>query len=49
MKLIDVTKQFNTEDKCLAYIEKVRWPNGVCCVHCGVAERLDDHAQKGRR
>jgi transposase-like protein len=36
MKLIDVTKQFNTEDKCLAYIEKMRWPNGVCCVHCGV-------------
>jgi transposase-like protein len=36
MRLIDVTKKFNTEDKCLAYIEKMRWPNGVCCVHCGV-------------
>ena len=36
MKLIDVTKQLNTEDKCLAYVEKMRWPNGVCCVHCGV-------------
>src|SRR6202171_1748310 len=36
MKLIDVTKQFNTEDKCLAYIEKMRWPNGIACVHCGV-------------
>src|ERR1700686_2628065 len=36
MKLIDVTKQFDTEDKCFAYIEKMRWPNGVCCVHCGV-------------
>jgi transposase-like protein len=35
MKLIDVTKQFNTEDKCLAYIEKMRWPNGIACVHCG--------------
>src|SRR6266852_4002348 len=36
MKLIDVTRQFNTEDKCLDYIEAMRWPNGVCCVHCGV-------------
>jgi transposase-like protein len=36
MKLIDITKQFTTDDKCLDYIEKMRWPNGVCCVHCGV-------------
>src|SRR6266853_1666230 len=36
MKLIDVTKQFTTDDKCLDYIEKMRWPNGVCCIHCGV-------------
>ncbi len=36
MKLIDVTRQFNTEDKCLDYLEQMRWPNGVCCVHCGV-------------
>jgi len=36
MKLIDVTKKFNTESKCLDYIVAARWPNGVCCVHCGV-------------
>jgi transposase-like protein len=36
MKLIDVTKQFATEKACLDYIEKMRWPSGVCCVHCGV-------------
>jgi len=35
MKLIDVTKQFTTDDKCLDYIEKMRWPHGVGCVHCG--------------
>jgi transposase-like protein len=35
MKLIDVTKQFNTEVKCLDYVEKMRWPHGVGCVHCG--------------
>jgi transposase-like protein len=36
MKLIDVTKQFSTDDKCLDYLEQMRWPHGVCCVHCGV-------------
>jgi len=36
MKLIDITKQFTTDDNCLDYIEKMRWPNGVCCIHCGV-------------
>src|SRR6266853_2173397 len=36
MKLIDVTRQFSTDDKCLNYIEKMRWTNGVCCIHCGV-------------
>lgn len=36
MKLIDVTQDFSTEDKCLDYIERMRWPNGVACVHCGV-------------
>jgi hypothetical protein len=37
MKLIDVTRRFNTEDKCLDYLEQMRWPNGdLCCIHCGV-------------
>jgi len=35
MKLIDVTRQFSTEDKCLDYLEHMRWPHGVGCVHCG--------------
>jgi transposase-like protein len=41
MKLIDVTTQFNTDDKCLDYIEKMRWPNGeLGCVHCGEIGRI---------
>ncbi|HTC64877.1 MAG TPA: IS1595 family transposase [Candidatus Saccharimonadales bacterium] len=36
MKLINVTEQFSTQDKCLEYIEKMRWPHGVACIHCGV-------------
>lgn len=36
MRMIDVHKQFNSEDQCLDYLEQMRWPEGVACVHCGV-------------
>src|SRR6202047_5673325 len=36
MRMIDVTAKFNADDKCLDYLEAMRWPNGVACVHCGV-------------
>ena len=36
MNLIDVTKQFPTDDECLKYIEQLRWPDGVVrCPVCG--------------
>lgn len=41
MKTIDVTRQFSTEDKCLDYLENMRWPNGeIGCVHCGEIGRV---------
>jgi|SRR5579859_199685 len=41
MRMIDVTKRFSTDDKCLDYIEKMRWPNGeIGCVHCGEIGRI---------
>ena len=38
MKLIDVTKAFSSDDKCLAYLEASRWPDGVRCPTCGAKE-----------
>jgi transposase-like protein len=36
MNLIDVTNKLKTEDQCLDFIEKVRWPDGkIRCVRCG--------------
>lgn len=35
MNLIDVTKQFKTDDDCLAYLETMRWPDGIRCPVCG--------------
>jgi transposase-like protein len=40
MKLIDVTRRFATDDQCLDYIEKMRWPHGIGCVHCGEMGRI---------
>jgi hypothetical protein len=41
MKLIDVTRKFQTENSCLDYIEQMRWPNGeLGCVHCGEGGRI---------
>ncbi len=52
MKLIDVTHKFATEDKCLDYIESMRWPNGeIGCVHCGVVNvsKITREAGKNKR
>jgi transposase-like protein len=34
MNLLDVYKELNTEDKCLAFLEHMRWPKGVKCISC---------------
>ena len=34
MNLIDVTKAFSTEDQCLDFLEKMRWPQGIRCLAC---------------
>ena len=33
--LFEVFQRFNTEEKCIAHFERIRWPNGVCCIRCG--------------
>src|SRR5262249_50049644 len=34
MNLIDVAKQFATPEACNDFLEHMRWPEGVECVHC---------------
>jgi transposase-like protein len=38
MNLIDVHKMFATDDQCLDYLERTRWPDGVRCPICGANE-----------
>ena len=35
MSLIDVTRNLTTDEQCLEFLERVRWPNGVRCPVCG--------------
>ena len=33
--LIDIVHRFHSEEVCREYLEKLRWPDGVCCTRCG--------------
>jgi transposase-like protein len=35
MNLPDLIEQFRSEEKCRAYLEDLRWPDGVVCPRCG--------------
>ena len=51
MNLIDVHKQFATDEQCLAYLEQMRWPKGVRCVTCGndkLSKVTRDVTKKGK-
>jgi hypothetical protein len=45
--LIDVSREFATEEQCLEYLEKMRWPDGVECVECS-SSRISRIAAVGR-
>lgn len=35
MDLVKLFDTFNTDDQCRAYLERLRWPDGVACTRCG--------------
>ena len=35
MNLMKLIEQFSDEDSCRAYLENLRWPNGMACPRCG--------------
>ena len=38
-------EKFGTEEKCIAFLEAARWPEGVCCPVCGHAKISRIHAK----
>lgn len=35
MTLFQLYKRFDTDEKCIDFLIKIRWPDGVVCYHCG--------------
>ncbi len=35
INLINLIERYHDEDNCRAYLEELRWPNGIACPHCG--------------
>ena len=48
MNLLDVYQELNTEEKCHAFLEKMRWPEGVKCLACDAAD-ITRITSKGKR
>ena len=38
MNLVELIQDFADEKKCRAYLEKLRWPDGVLCPRCESAK-----------
>lgn len=39
--LLALMKQFDTEEKCVAHLASIRWPNGPVCQHCRAADKVN--------
>jgi hypothetical protein len=35
MNLMKLVERFRSEDECRAYLEELRWPDGIECPRCG--------------
>lgn len=46
MKLLDLEKNFKTEEQCRAYIADLRWENGFVCPRCNGTEAWKTSEQK---
>jgi len=40
MNLTKIMEHYNTEDKCRAYLEELRWPGGPVCPTCGAKDTM---------
>ena len=40
LTLLEIMRRFSTEEAARAYFERIRWPNGPVCPHCGSSEHI---------
>lgn len=34
--IFEILKRFDTEEKCIEHFERIRWPQGLVCIRCGM-------------
>lgn len=40
MSIININKNFNTQNRCVKYLESLRWADGLYCIHCGTDKSI---------
>ena len=48
LTLVKIMRRFSTEKAARAYFERIRWPNGPVCPHCGSAGKIYDRTPNAR-
>lgn len=48
MNLIQIQKKYNTQSKCLNYLEKLRWGKTVTCAYCESKRIIKAKSEQGR-
>ena len=50
VRLLDICVEFSTEEDCLGYLERLRWPSGVQCPRClgKKISRIATHGKSGK-
>lgn len=48
MNLVQIQKKFNTQAKCLKYLEKLRWGKNVTCSYCDSERTIKAKSEQGR-
>lgn len=44
LTLLEIVRRFSTEEAARSYFERIRWPNGPVCPHCGNADASRTYA-----
>jgi transposase-like protein len=47
MNILEITKKFSTQKKCLDHLEKVRWNGEIKCVYCD-SDKVCKHTEKNK-
>lgn len=48
LTLLEIMRRYSTDEAARAYFERVRWPNGPVCPHCGSREKIYSRSENSK-